>query len=72
MCAIPSAPAPPCPTSLPLPTLQTQLTLDSFLTKSERFAKIKSKRLQQVGSAGGRSGRASVAGIGPQPTVQRP
>ena len=29
-------------------SMQTQLTLDSFLTKSEQFAKIKSKRLQQV------------------------
>ncbi|KAL4441195.1 hypothetical protein ABPG77_011432 [Micractinium sp. CCAP 211/92] len=34
---------------------QSQLTLDSFLTKRERFAKIRSKRLQQAvtGVAGG-------------------
>lgn len=28
---------------------QSQLTIDSFLTKRERFAKIRSKRLQKVG-----------------------
>lgn len=39
------------PTS-PRPGPQSQLTLDSFLTKRERFAKIRSKRLQQVGLTG--------------------
>lgn len=34
--------------------LQSQLTLDSFVATSQRFAKIKSKRLQKVGSSGGR------------------
>ncbi len=35
---------------------QSQLTMDQFLTFRQRFAKIKSKRLQKVGGVGGRAG----------------
>jgi hypothetical protein len=46
-----------------LPLLQSQQTLDSFLTMRQRFAKIKSKRLQKVGGWVG-GGEAAGSGVG--------
>ena len=42
--------------------LQSQLTLDSFVATSQRFAKIKSKRLQKVGPSGGRRVAQNLTG----------